>query len=76
MQPPHGFSVGQSVELSTGRYDGNVPRGAYTVLRQLPNDGADREYRVRNQQDGHERVVRESQLRADPLPSFGRPTGG
>ncbi len=60
---PHGFSVGQSVELFPGRYDGNVPRGAYTVLRLLPNDGSDREYRVRHQRDGHERVVRESQLR-------------
>ncbi|GGC52695.1 hypothetical protein GCM10011504_33840 [Siccirubricoccus deserti] len=60
---PHGFSVGQSVELFVGRYDGNTPHGAYTILRLLPNDGTDREYRVRHQRDGHERVVRESQLR-------------
>ena len=33
---PHGFSVGQNVELIPGRYDGNVPRGAYTALRLLP----------------------------------------
>jgi hypothetical protein len=62
--PLHKFSIGQQVELVPGKLDGNVPRGAYTVLRQLPNDGADREYRVRNSADGHERVVRESQLRA------------
>lgn len=68
---PHGFSVGQSVELRAGRYDGNVPPGIYTVLRLLPNDGADREYRVRNQRDGHERVVRESQLRPGPASLFG-----
>ena len=61
--PPHGFSVGQIVELVPGKYDGNIPRGAYAVTRLLPNDGSDREYRVRSQQDGHERVVRESQLR-------------
>jgi hypothetical protein len=71
MQHPHGFSVGQSVELCPGRYDGNVPRGAYTVLRLLPNDGADREYRVRHQRDGHERVVRESQLRPGLASPFG-----
>ena len=35
------------------------------------NDGADREYRVRNARDGHERVVRESQLRSGPKPLFG-----
>ena len=34
-----------------------------TILRLLPNDAADREYRVRHSHDGHERVVRESQLR-------------
>jgi hypothetical protein len=68
---PHGFSVGQNVELLAGRHDGNVPRGAYTILRLLPNDGADREYRVRNQRDGHERVVRESQLRPGPALPFG-----
>jgi hypothetical protein len=32
-------------------------------VRQLPNDSSDREYRVKNATDGHERVVRESQVR-------------
>jgi hypothetical protein len=68
--PPHGFTIGQSVELTPGRLDGNVPRGTYTILRLLPNDAADREYRVRNARDGHERVVRESQLRAGPKSVF------
>lgn len=68
--PPHGFTIGQSVELSPGRLDGNVPRGTYTILRLLPNDAADREYRVRNARDGHERVVRESQLRPGPKSVF------
>jgi hypothetical protein len=68
--PPHGFAIGQSVELSPGRLDGNVPRGTYTILRLLPNDAADREYRVRNARDGHERVVRESQLRPGPKSVF------
>jgi hypothetical protein len=61
--PPHSFAVGQSVEFMPVRFDGNAPRGFYTVLRLLPNDGRDREYRVRSRTDGHERVVRESQLR-------------
>jgi hypothetical protein len=68
---PHGYSVGQSVELTPGRYDGTVPSGTYTVLRLLPNDAPDREYRVRNLRDGHERVVRESQLRRGPATPFG-----
>ena len=61
--PLHSFAVGQSVELVPGRYDGSAPGGIYTVVRQLPNDATDREYRVKNVRDGHERVVRESQIR-------------
>ncbi|HEY4251304.1 MAG TPA: hypothetical protein VGM87_08885 [Roseomonas sp.] len=68
---PHSFSVGQSVELVSGRLSGNVPGGSYVVLRQLPNDSADREYRVKNARDGHERVVRESELRQEQAPSSG-----
>ena len=63
----HRFAVGQSVEFAPGRLDATATRGAYTVVRLLPNDGGDREYRVRNTRDGHERVVRESQLRRGPL---------
>lgn len=66
--PAHGFTVGQSVEFVPGRFDGSAPRGTYTVLRQLPNDSSDREYRVRNIRDGHERVVRESQIRGSVAP--------
>ncbi|PHK95238.1 hypothetical protein CR162_08665 [Pseudoroseomonas rhizosphaerae] len=68
--PPHGFTVGQSVEFVPGRFDGAAPRGTYTVLRQLPNDSSDREYRVRSIHDGHERVVRESQIRGSVAPGI------
>lgn len=61
--PPHSFAVGQNVELLQSRFGASAPAGGYTILRLLPNDDADREYRVRNLQDGHERVVRESQMR-------------
>jgi hypothetical protein len=60
----HLYTVGQNVEFIAGRFDGNVPRGLYTVVRQLPGPDNDREYRVKHQQDGHERVVLESQLRS------------
>ena len=66
--PLHKYAISQSVEFVPGKLDGNVPRGTYTILRLLPNDAADREYRVRNLRDGHERVVRESQLRDGPSP--------
>ncbi|MCO6414670.1 hypothetical protein JYK14_00550 [Siccirubricoccus sp. KC 17139] len=71
MQHPHNFTVGQTVELCHDRYDRNLPSGAYTITRLLPNDAEDREYRVKSSHDGHERVVRESQLRAGTAPVFG-----
>lgn len=60
---PHKFAVGDRVEFQPGRYDGNVPRGIYTVARLLPSEQEGNQYRVKNVRDNHERVVRESQLR-------------
>ena len=61
--PQHRYPVGERVEFMPGRFDGNVPRGPYTVTRQLPSDTPDMQYRVKHLRDSHERVVRESQLR-------------
>lgn len=69
--PLHSFAVGQRIEFVPGRFDGSAPGGTYTVVRQLPNDSTDREYRVKNTRDGHERVVRESQIRRGPATPFG-----
>lgn len=69
--PLHRFVVGQSVEFVPGRFDGTAPRGTYTVVRLLPNDASDREYQVKNSRDGHERVVRESQIRRGPTTALG-----
>ena len=65
--PLHSFAVGQTIEFDPGKFGETAARGTYTVVRLLPNDGSDREYRVMNTRDGHERVVRESQLRRGPL---------
>lgn len=59
----HRYAVGERVEYSPGRLDGNVPRGVYTIVRHLPSETSDLQYRVKHQSDSHERVVRESQLR-------------
>ncbi|MBV9734830.1 MAG: hypothetical protein JO209_02890 [Acidisphaera sp.] len=60
----HKFTVGQVVEFLPGRMDFNVPRGTYTIVRQLPMEANDCQYRVKNAHDGHERIMRESQLAA------------
>ena len=58
----HKFAVGQAVDFLPGPGDANVPRGKYRVQRLLPSETRDLQYRVKHAVDGHERVVRESQL--------------
>lgn len=60
----HKYKVGQTVNIIPNRLDRQMPSGAYTVQRLLPIEGVDIRYRVRNTQDGHERVVLEGQLAA------------
>jgi hypothetical protein len=50
--PLHSFALGQVLEFNPGKFDGTGARGAYTIVRLLPNDGRDREYRVKNVRDG------------------------
>jgi hypothetical protein len=69
----HRFAVGQSIEFAPGRLDATATHGAYTVVRLHPDEPSDREYRVKNAQDGHERVVRESRIRLVRPPTLGRP---
>lgn len=56
------FAVGDRVQVVVDRYAGDVPSGVYTVSRRLPIEANVCQYRVKHTQDGHERVVRESQL--------------
>jgi hypothetical protein len=60
---PHKYAIGEKVEFLPGPADGNVPRGVFTVTRTMPGDDLDRTYGIRSALDGHERVVRERQLR-------------
>ncbi|MDA8050283.1 MAG: hypothetical protein M0002_09790 [Rhodospirillales bacterium] len=64
----HRFAVGQEVEFLPSRNDFNIPRGTYKIVRQLPAEMSDCQYRVKNARDGHERIMRESQLAAGSGP--------
>jgi hypothetical protein len=59
----HKFDVGQVVR-SQQRPDGVIPPGNYEIVRHLPSRDAERDvqYRVKSVLDGHERIVRESDL--------------
>jgi hypothetical protein len=55
---PHKFRVGEIVSLRPGR---NVPGVIFEVVKQLPGND-EPEYRIKNANEPHERVARESEL--------------
>lgn len=58
----HKFTVGQTVRFSPGVQSPATARGRYTIVRLLPAEANDHQYRIKSTLDGHERVVKESQL--------------
>ena len=58
----HKFKVGQAVQFSPDRYQDGRGRGRFKIVRLLPEESNILQYHVKNQTDGHERVVREDQL--------------
>lgn len=58
----HRFAVGQTVRFSPGPGHIKGGSGSYKVVKLLPAEYNDQQYRVKSALDGHERVVKESQL--------------
>ena len=58
----HKYDVGQVVNFMPGALTLETSLGLYEIVRHLPPEGPDNQYRVKSVKDGHERVVRESQL--------------
>jgi hypothetical protein len=63
---PHKFSVDQKVKFHPTAAGQSHQRGTYTIVRLLPSETRDWQYRVKSDHDAHERVVLESQLAALP----------
>jgi len=58
----HRYKAGQRVRFSPGAAN-RTAAGTYEVTRQLPaGDDGERQYRIKNVQEQHERVVKESEL--------------
>ena len=57
----HKFDYGQTVQLSPA-ISRNVRGGFYKILKQLPENNGEFEYRVKSENEPHQRVVRESEL--------------
>ncbi|WP_119460507.1 hypothetical protein [Rhodospirillaceae bacterium SYSU D60014] len=61
MTTEHKFKAGQTV-MSVKSTNSLIPLGRYQIVRPLPTDGVSNQYRIKSVLDGHERVVRESDL--------------
>jgi hypothetical protein len=57
----HRFRTGQAVRLRSIRTR-SAAGGDYTVRRELPENGGETQYRIKNGREAHERVMNESDL--------------
>jgi len=58
----HKFHSGQTVHLSRSLAAGSAPGGDYKVVRQLPADGGEPQYRIKSVREPYERVAKESDM--------------
>ena len=57
----HKFKIKQAVEF-VAIYHTQKPLGRFEIVRPLPTEHGVLQYRIKSLTDGHERVVRESEL--------------
>lgn len=56
------FKVGQEVRFTSNVLGRPGASGIYTIIRVLPDESEDREYRIKSRSENYERMARESQL--------------
>jgi hypothetical protein len=61
----HKFRVGQTVLYTSSPVSRPGASGTYKVVKLLPSDGDDYQYRIKNSGEAFERVAKESQLELD-----------
>jgi hypothetical protein len=61
----HKFQVGQTVFYTSSPITRPGATGSYKVVRLLPSDGEDYQYRIKNPGEAFERVAKESQLEVE-----------
>lgn len=61
----HKFRVGQTVLYTSSPSSRPGASGTYKVVKLLPSDGEDYQYRIKNSGEAFERVAKESQLELD-----------
>jgi len=58
----HRFQIGENVYFTSRPIGHMVANSIYQVVKLLPSDGSDYQYRIKNPNEAFERVARESQL--------------
>ena len=58
----HKYNVGETVYFTASNVARPAATGTYEVIRLLPTDGDDCQYRIKNSTEAFERVAKESQL--------------
>ena len=62
----HRFRVGETVLYTSSPISRPGASGTYKVVKLLPSDGDDYQYRIKNSDEAFERVAKESQLETEP----------
>lgn len=58
----HKYNVGETVYYTSPTFGRAAATGSYTVVKLLPSDGDDYQYRIKSSGEAFERVAKESQL--------------
>lgn len=58
----HKFTVGQTVRYIAGPFSRTNASGTFKIVRLLPLEGDEHQYRIKNAGEAFERVAKESQL--------------
>jgi hypothetical protein len=58
----HKYLVGQSVQYTGGAFGRSRASGSFKVVKLLPSEGDDYQYRIKSPGEAYERVAKESQL--------------
>jgi hypothetical protein len=58
----HKYQVGETVYFTSPTFGRAAATGSYTVLKLLPSEGDDYQYRIKSSGEAFERVAKESQL--------------
>jgi len=58
----HKYQVGETVYFTSPSFGRAAATGSYTVVKLLPSEGDDYQYRIKSTGEAFERVAKESQL--------------